>query len=198
MLDKMLAVAGASALLIASALGVARAADLPLKAAPAPVYSWTGFYVGLNGGYGLAEDPFSQTASLGGITESSSISSRGVSSADIITSATLATSPLIKGEWLRPGVHVDLIGGFTPGMREADDEAVRRSAVFVDTAEALREVGDHPFHRKWSLLAGRSEGIAGGPLQEEITMLKAVGIALADLAAASMVYNACTMEAFPR
>jgi outer membrane immunogenic protein len=78
MLDKMLAVAGASALLIASALGVARAADLPLKAAPAPapVYSWTGFYVGLNGGYGLAEDPFSQTASLGGITESSSISSR--------------------------------------------------------------------------------------------------------------------------
>ena len=76
MLDKMLAVAGASALLIASALGVARAADLPLKAAPAPVYSWTGFYVGLNGGYGLAEDPFSQTLTGGGLTESSSINSR--------------------------------------------------------------------------------------------------------------------------
>jgi outer membrane immunogenic protein len=77
MLNKMLAVAGASALLFASALGVARAADLPLKAAPAAVYSWTGFYVGLNAGYGLAEDPFSQTAAaLGAPVESSSINSR--------------------------------------------------------------------------------------------------------------------------
>lgn len=70
MLNKLLAVAGASALLMASALGAARAADLPLKAAPAPgpVYSWTGFYAGLNGGYGLAEDPFSQTLTGGGLT----------------------------------------------------------------------------------------------------------------------------------
>jgi outer membrane immunogenic protein len=76
MLDKMLAVTAASALLIASALGVARAADLPLKAAPVAVYSWTGFYAGINAGYGLAEDPFSQTVGTAGITESSSINSR--------------------------------------------------------------------------------------------------------------------------
>jgi outer membrane immunogenic protein len=76
MLDNILAVAGASALLMASALGAARAADMPLKAAPAPVYSWTGLYVGLNGGYGLAEDPFSQTLDAGGTVESSSINSR--------------------------------------------------------------------------------------------------------------------------
>jgi outer membrane immunogenic protein len=78
MLNKLLAVASASALLMASALGAARAADMQLKAAPAPapVYSWTGFYAGLNGGYGLAEDPFSQTLTGGGLTESSSINSR--------------------------------------------------------------------------------------------------------------------------
>jgi outer membrane immunogenic protein len=76
MLNKLLAVAGATSLLIASALGVARAADLPLKAPPAPVYSWTGFYGGINAGYGLAEDPFSQTIASAGIVESSSISSR--------------------------------------------------------------------------------------------------------------------------
>jgi outer membrane immunogenic protein len=55
---------------------VARAADLPLKAPPAPVYSWSGFYVGLNGGYGLGDDPFNQSLTTTGITESSSINSR--------------------------------------------------------------------------------------------------------------------------
>jgi outer membrane immunogenic protein len=78
MLNKLLAVAASSAFLIASLMGVARAADLPMKAAPvpAPIYTWTGFYVGLNAGYGLAEDPFSQTITSAGLTESSSINSR--------------------------------------------------------------------------------------------------------------------------
>src|SRR5665213_196639 len=79
MSHKIFAVAVASALLIASSLGVARAADLPMKAAPAPVpyYTWTGWYVGLNAGYGLAEDPFYQTVSAPGLgIESSSVNSR--------------------------------------------------------------------------------------------------------------------------
>ena len=53
--------------------------------------------------------------------------------------------------WLRPGTHVDLVGGFTPKMREADDEAVRRARIYVDTrAGALKEAGDLviPLRRK--------------------------------------------------
>lgn len=69
-----------------------------------------------------------------------------VRAADIVTSATLATSPLIRGEWLQAGVHVDLIGAFTPAMRETDDAVVTRARLFVDTYDALHEAGDlvHP------------------------------------------------------
>ena len=56
-----------------------------------------------------------------------------VRDADIITSATMSTDPLIKGEWLRPGQHVDLIGAYRPDMREVDDEALLRAQVFVDS-----------------------------------------------------------------
>lgn len=55
-----------------------------------------------------------------------------VSSADIVTSATMSTDPLIKGAWLRPGQHVDLIGAYRPDMREVDDAALMRSRIFVD------------------------------------------------------------------
>ena len=65
-----------------------------------------------------------------------------VADADIVSCATLATEPLIAGAWLRPGQHLDLIGSFTPAMREADDDAVRLSRVFVDTRAVLQESGD--------------------------------------------------------
>jgi ornithine cyclodeaminase len=52
--------------------------------------------------------------------------------ADVISTATAATEPLVHGEWLRPGAHLDLVGGFTPEMRECDDEAARRARLFVD------------------------------------------------------------------
>ncbi len=58
---------------------------------------------------------------------------RAVKSADIITSATMATEPILRGAWLRPGQHIDLIGAFRADMREADDEALRRSRIFVDS-----------------------------------------------------------------
>ncbi len=56
-----------------------------------------------------------------------------VSNADIITSATMSTDPLIKGAWLRPGQHVDLIGAYRPDMREVDNAAMLKSRVFVDS-----------------------------------------------------------------
>ncbi|MGH6859910.1 MAG: ornithine cyclodeaminase family protein, partial [Phyllobacterium sp.] len=66
-----------------------------------------------------------------------------ISRADIITAGTLSTEPLILGRHLKPGTHVDLIGAFTPTMRESDDACVERARVFVDTKEgALKEGGD--------------------------------------------------------
>lgn len=56
-----------------------------------------------------------------------------VQAADIITSATMSTDPLIMGEWLQPGQHVDLIGAYRPDMREVDDTAITRARVFVDS-----------------------------------------------------------------
>ena len=56
-----------------------------------------------------------------------------VRQADIITSATMSTTPLIKGDWLQPGQHVDLIGAYRPDMREVDDTALLRARVFVDS-----------------------------------------------------------------
>jgi ornithine cyclodeaminase/alanine dehydrogenase-like protein (mu-crystallin family) len=117
-----------------------------------------------------------------------------VSRADIVTCATLAREPLVRGEWLHPGTHLDLIGGFTPAMREADDEAVRRSRVFIDTDAALSESGDlldpiaHGVLRR-EAIAGSLSSLSRGETQgrrdrAEITLFKSVGTALEDLAAA--------------
>lgn len=56
-----------------------------------------------------------------------------IKTADIITSATMSTDPLIKGDWLQPGQHIDLIGAYRPDMREVDDTAIKRARVFVDS-----------------------------------------------------------------
>jgi ornithine cyclodeaminase len=124
---------------------------------------------------------------------------QGVRSVDIVSAATLATAPLIRGEWLQPGTHVDLIGAFTPKMREADAESVQRSTVFVDTIDALHEAGDlvDPVRDgvfSADLLMGTLTDLCNGKAcgrtsPDEITLFKAVGSALADLAAATMVYK---------
>ena len=66
-----------------------------------------------------------------------------VRSADVISCATMARHPLIKGEWLRPGTHLDLVGAFTPDMREADDDCFRTATAFVDSRKTtVHEVGE--------------------------------------------------------
>lgn len=122
--------------------------------------------------------------------------------ADIVSCATLSTQPLIKGAWLRPGTHLDLIGGFSPAMRESDDDCFVGTSVFVDTDEALMKAGDllspmqsGVFDRSMTraALAQLCRGEhAGRRHREEITVFKSVGTALEDLAAASLAYDAAT------
>jgi alanine dehydrogenase len=123
-----------------------------------------------------------------------------VAEADIVCCATLASAPLVRGRWLRPGTHVDLVGGFTPKMREADDETVRRARIYVDTrAGALKEAGDVviPLRRKVIAKAdirgdlfGLCRGTAKGRTNEkQITLFKSVGSAIEDLAAAILVWR---------
>ena len=117
----------------------------------------------------------------------------GVVRADIITCATLAVEPLIKGAWLRDGQHVDLIGSFTPKMRETDDEAVRRARIFIDTEAAKTESGDIVIPLASRVLAeddiqGTLYDLCAGKIgrksASEITLFKNVGNAIEDLAAA--------------
>ena len=119
--------------------------------------------------------------------------------ADIVSCATLATEPVVRGAWLRPGTHLDLIGSFTPAMREADDECFRGAALYLDTEEALKKSGEllGPMERGVftaedvrGTLASLSRGAARGRSDAaERTVFKSVGTALEDLAAAIAVFE---------
>ena len=125
-----------------------------------------------------------------------------VAQADIVSCATLSTVPLIAGKWLRPGTHLDLIGGFTPAMRESDNDCHAGTSVFVDTEEALAKAGDLLEPMKAGVL--RREDVraqlaqlcrgqhAGRQSAQEITVFKAVGNALEDLAAACLAVEAAS------
>lgn len=125
---------------------------------------------------------------------------QGCREADVISCATTSTEPLVRADWLRPGTHVDLVGGFRPDMREADDALICRSRLFVDTAEgALAEAGDLVQPIRAGLLqpdavqaelADLASGKRPGRRDAiEITVFKSVGSALADLAAAGLVWQ---------
>jgi ornithine cyclodeaminase len=125
--------------------------------------------------------------------------------ADVITCATLTREPLIRGEWLKAGAHLDLVGAFNLEMREADDEALRRARLFVDTKAALKEGGDvavalregaigkaHVVGDLAGLIAGRVEGRRSA---QDITAFKSIGAAIEDLAAAVTVWEALKARA---
>jgi alanine dehydrogenase len=123
-----------------------------------------------------------------------------VRQADIISCATLANEPLLHGDWLQAGQHVDLVGSFTPEMREADTEAVLRSEVFVDThagatteageiVQAIREGRFAATDIRADLAALVRGTHAGRNSRAAITLFKSVGTALEDLAAAKLVFS---------
>lgn len=72
-------------------------------------------------------------------TEATEDLEAAVGRADIVTCATMAREPVLRGDWLRPGQHVDLIGAYRPDMREADDRALARARIFVDSRETVLE-----------------------------------------------------------
>ena len=111
-------------------------------------------------------------------------------SADLISCATLATEPLIRGAWLRPGTHLDLVGSFRPTMREADEGAVRDAAVWVDSPAALAEAGELSGLTVHDLGGTLANLCRGAPLTAGCrTVFKSVGVALADLAAARLALS---------
>ena len=120
-----------------------------------------------------------------------------VSAADIVSCATPAREPVVHGRWPRAGSHLDLIGSFTPAMREADDDALRGARLYVDVEEALAKSGEllGPLARGvfdagdvQGTLATLCRGEARGRRDaSERTVFKSVGTALEDLAAAMLV-----------
>ena len=119
--------------------------------------------------------------------------------ADVISCATFSPDPVVKGEWLAAGAHLDLVGGYRPEVRETDDEAIRRARVYCDTVTgAPKAAGDltQPIAAGvlnpddlidlYALAQGRDIGRVS---DDEITIFKSVGASLEDFAAAALVYE---------
>jgi ornithine cyclodeaminase len=120
--------------------------------------------------------------------------------ADLISTATLSSTPLVRGAWLKPGTHLDCVGAFRPDMRETDDDVIKRARIWVDTREgAASEAGDivQPLQAgviQPAKIEGDLYGLARGTAPgrgsvEEITMFKSVGASIEDLAAAVAVFE---------
>ncbi len=136
-----------------------------------------------------------------------------VQAAQIVSCATTSLEPIVRGDWLAPGTHLDLVGGFRPTMREVDDAAVQRARVVVDTyAGALAEAGEltqtmarglitrgHVLAELAELLRDAQLGLP--PLRRsarELTLFKSVGTAIEDLAAAACVLSAAPQAGPPQ
>jgi alanine dehydrogenase len=116
--------------------------------------------------------------------------------ADVISCATLAEQPLIRGDWLKSTCHLDLVGSFKPTMREADDECLRSAFVAVDTLAALQESGDLSEPLARGVVAVKDINLLGELIasgrsspHSSRSVFKSVGVSLADLAAAEYLYK---------
>jgi thiomorpholine-carboxylate dehydrogenase len=112
--------------------------------------------------------------------------------ADVVVVATTSRTPVLFGEWLSTGAHVNAVGAVRPDWRELDDETLRRARLYVESREAAtREAGDviaagPPYAEIGEVLAGTRAGRRG---PEEITLFKSVGVAVEDVLAAELVYR---------
>ncbi len=126
--------------------------------------------------------------------------STAVRQADLICCATRTTEPLIKGQWLRAGTHVDLVGAFTPDMREADDQTIRRSRLFVNSRlTTISDIGELMIPIKNGVIS-EADVLAdhydlcqnkhpGRTSDQEITVFKNGGGGHMDLMAARFIYE---------
>ena len=112
--------------------------------------------------------------------------------ADVIVVATAATTPVLCGEWLAPGAHINAVGATRPNWRELDDDVLRRATIYVESREAaLKESGDVIAAGKepieiGEVIAGKQRGRTSA---DEITLFKSVGVAAEDVATADLVYQ---------
>jgi alanine dehydrogenase len=123
-----------------------------------------------------------------------------VAEADVVTLITSAAEPIVKGEWFKPGTHINATGSHAPGMRELDTDTVVRAKIVCDLTAACRaEAGDFLIPEKegaWSfnqvhgslgeVITGK---IPGRENAEEITLVKSVGLAIQDISVAQHVYR---------
>lgn len=115
-----------------------------------------------------------------------------VRGADVVVVATSATTPILKGDWLSAGMHINAVGATRPNWRELDDEVLVRAKLFVESREAAsKESGDVIAAGKISAELG--EVVAGSKpgrqSDDEITLYKSVGVAVEDIVAANLVYE---------
>ena len=120
--------------------------------------------------------------------------------ADIICTVTSSSLPVLMGDWLQPGTHINAVGACTPNVRELDTKAVQMSVLFTDSYESLfSEAGDFLIPKKENAIdnnhvrAELSELVSGSKKgrtdKDEITIFKSLGIAAEDIFSASHIYN---------
>ncbi len=115
-----------------------------------------------------------------------------VRGADVVVTATTSPTPVLSGEWLSPGAHVNAVGAPRPDWRELDDEVLRRSRIYVDSREAaVEESGDviaagEIFAEIGEVAAGTKPGRRSA---EEVTLFKSLGLAVEDVTTAELVYR---------
>jgi ornithine cyclodeaminase len=123
-----------------------------------------------------------------------------VRGADLIVTATTATEPILRLEWIRPGAHLNVVGSSIPSTREVDSATMAASSLFVDRREstineggdylfALREGAIGPDHIKGELGELVIGDRSGRTSPDEITLFKSLGLAIEDLASADYVYR---------